>query len=217
MKKALFVWGGWDGHEPKQCIEKVSSELAKRGFETVISDTLESYLDAELMASVDLIVQCVTMSEITSEQSKALRDAVKGGVGFGGWHGGMCDSFRNDTEYQFMTGGQWVVHPGGDKAAYTVNILDKNDPIIDGVKDFEITSEQYYMHVDPGVEVLATTTFSGQYEGIDWIKDVVMPMIWKKMYGKGKVFYSGLGHVAKDFDVPEVMETILRGLEWAAK
>ena len=217
MKKALFVWGGWDGHEPKQCVEKVSSELGKRGFEIIISDTLDSYLDSELMGNIDLIVQCVTMSEITKEQSQALRDAVKDGVGFGGWHGGMCDSFRNDTEYQFMTGGQWVVHPGGDKATYTVNILDKNDPIIDGIKDFEITSEQYYMHVDPGVEVLATTTFSGEYEGIGWIKDVVMPMIWKKMYGKGKVFYSGLGHVAKDFEIPEVMETIVRGLQWAAK
>lgn len=217
MKKALFVWGGWDGHEPKQCVEKVSKALSEKGFETIVSDTLDSYLDADLMASVDLIVQCVTMSEITEDQRKALLEVIKSGTGFGGWHGGMCDSFRNDTEYQFMTGGQWVVHPGGDKAVYTVNITDKTDEVVAGLKDFQMTSEQYYMHVDPGVNVLATTKLSGEYEGIDWIKDVVMPVAWKKKYGKGKVFYSGLGHIATDFDVPEVMEIIIRGLQWASK
>jgi len=217
LKKALFVWGGWDGHEPKQCTEKVSKELAKRGFEVIISDTLDSYLDQELMSSLDLIVQCWTMGEISTEQWQALDKAVKSGIGFGGWHGGACDSFRNNTEYQFMTGGQWVVHPGGDKAQYKVNITNKTDPITAGLSDFEMISEQYYMHTDPGVEVLATTTFSGEYEGIDWIKGVVMPQVWKKRWGAGRVFYSALGHIAKDFDVPQVMEITLRGLQWAAK
>jgi uncharacterized protein len=217
LKKALFVWGGWEGHEPRQCVEKVSGELAKRGFETIISDTLDCYLDEELMGGVDLIVQCWTMGEITKEQWQALNKAVKSGVGFGGWHGGVCDSFRNNTEYQFMTGGQWVVHPGGDKAEYEVNLTDKADAVVAELSDFKLISEQYYMHVDPAVKVLATTTFSGEYEGIDWIKGVEMPQVWKKTWGAGKVFYSALGHVAKDFDVPEVMEIMLRGLEWAAR
>ncbi len=217
MKKALLVWGGWNGHEPCGCTQKVADGLSKRGFEVVISDTLDSYLDEELMAGLDLIVQCWTMGEISKEQWAALNAAVKNGAGFGGWHGGACDSFRVNTEYQFMTGGQWVAHPGGDKAVYKVNIAQKTDPVVAGLSDFEITSEQYYMHVDPGVNVLATTTFSGEYESIDWIKNVVMPQVWKKTWGKGRVFYSALGHVAKDFDVPQVMEIILRGLQWASK
>lgn len=217
MKKALLVWGGWKGHEPFECTKKVADGLSKRGFEVVISDTLDSYLDEKLMSGLDLIVQCWTMGEISKEQWAALNNAVKGGVGFGGWHGGACDSFRNNTEYQFMTGGQWVAHPGGDKAVYKVNITKKDDPVVAGLSNFEIGSEQYYMHVDPCVDVLATTTFSGEYEGIEWIKGVVMPQVWKKTWGKGRVFYSALGHVAKDFDVPQVMEIMLRGLQWASK
>ncbi len=217
MKKALLVWGGWNGHEPFECTKKVAEGLSNRGFEVVVSDTLDSYLDVALMASLDLIVQCWTMGEITKEQWDALNAAVKGGVGFGGWHGGAGDSFRKNTEYQFMTGGQWVAHPGGDKAVYKVNITQKADAVVAGQSDFEMASEQYYMHVDPGVNVLATTTFSGEYEDIGWIKGVVMPQVWKKTWGKGRVFYSALGHVAKDFDVPQVMEITLRGLEWASK
>jgi type 1 glutamine amidotransferase len=216
LKKALFVWGGWEGHEPRQCTEKVAAELKKRGFEVIISDTLESYTDKKLMSGVDLIVQCVTMSKITQEQRNGLLDAISSGVGFGGWHGGSGDSFREDTLYQFMTGGQFVAHPGNNTADYKVDIC-SDDPIVKGLNDFEITSEQYYMHVDPGVEVLATTTFSGGYQDIDWIKGVVMPVVWKKRWYKGKVFYSSLGHVAKDFDIPEVMEITLRGLEWASR
>lgn len=112
-----------------------------------------------------------------------------------------------------MVGGQWVAHPGG-VIDYEVNITAVDDPITAGLKDFKMLSEQYYMHVDPNVEVLATTTFSDEYA--PWIKGTVMPVVWKKMYGQGRVFYSSLGHVAKDFEVPEVLKIMQRGLLWAS-
>ena len=139
---------------------------------------------------------------------------MRGGVGLGGWHGGMGDSFRNNVDYQFMIGGQWVAHPG-NIIDYTVNITDHDDPITAGLSDFQMHSEQYYLHTDPSNQVLATTTFAGDQEGIDWIKDVQMPVVWKRMYGKARVFYSSLGHVASDFDVPEAREIQRRGLLWA--
>lgn len=213
MKRALMVWGGWDGHEPKQCVEAVAPVLQANGFETIISDTMDSYTDADLMASIDLVVPCWTMGEISGEQSNGLLQAIKGGVGIAGWHGGMGDSFRMNTGYQFMVGGQWVEHPGGI-IDYTVNIT-SDDPIVAGLSDFRMHSEQYYMHVDPGNEVLATTTVSG--DTYPWVAGTVMPAVWKRMYGGGKVFYMSLGHVASDFDVPEVMEIIKRGAIWAAK
>jgi uncharacterized protein len=76
-------------------------------------------------------------------------------------------------------------------------------------------SEQYYMHVDPSNEVLATTTFKGDI--FSWIEGVVMPVVWKRKWGRGNVFYCSLGHVAKDFDVPEVREIVRRGLLWATR
>jgi type 1 glutamine amidotransferase len=216
MKKALVVWGGWDGHEPKACAEIVAPILRKEGFDVEVSTTLDSYLDAAKMAALSLVVPVWTMGTITGPQEKGLLDAVRGGVGLAGWHGGMCDSFRLNTGYQFMTGGQWVEHPGGI-VDYEVNIINHTDPITRGIPDFKMNSEQYYMHVDPGNEVLATTTFSGQYGGAYWIAGTVMPVVWKRKYGEGRVFYTSLGHVAKDLAVPEVLEMVRRGMLWAAR
>ncbi len=216
MKSALMVWGGWDGHEPKQCVDRFAPWLESKGFAVTISDTLEIYTDAEQMAKYAVIVPVWTMGTITGEQSKGLQQAVRGGVGLAGWHGGMCDSFRNDTGYQFMTGGQWVAHPGG-VIRYTVQVINRKDPITKGFKEFRMHSEQYYMHTDPGNEVLATTTFNGRHEGCTWIKGTVMPVVWKRQWGKGRVFFSSLGHVNKDFDVPEAFEIQKRGILWAAR
>jgi type 1 glutamine amidotransferase len=167
------------------------------------------------MKALDLVVQIFTMSAIKPEQEKGLLEAVKGGVGLAGWHGGLADAFRSNTEYQFMVGGQWVAHPGG-VIPYEVNIVNAKDPITAGLaRTFKMNSEQYYMHVDPINEVLATTTFTGQHA--PWINGVCMPVVWKKMYGNGRVFYTSLGHVAKDFDVPEAREIVKRGMLWAAR
>ncbi len=214
MKRALMVWGGWDGHEPKQCVDAVAPVLQANGFETIISDTMDSYTDEGLMASIDLVVPCWTRGTITGEQEGGLLKAIKGGIGVAGWHGGMADSFRNNTGYQFMVGGQWVEHPGGI-IDYTVDITKPSDPIVSGLSSFKMHSEQYYMHVDPGNEVLATTTVSG--DTYPWVAGTVMPAVWKRKYGAGKVFYMSLGHVLADFQVPEVMEIIKRGAMWAAK
>ncbi len=215
MKKALVTWGGWDGHEPKQCSEIVISILRNEGYQVNVFDTLDCYADEKAMMSLDIIVPLWTQSEITKEQEDGLLEAVKGGVGIAGWHGGIGDSFRNNTEYQWMVGGQWVAHPGG-MVEYEVNIVKKNDPIVAGITDFKVHSEQYYMHVDPSNEVLATTTFSGEYA--EWIKGCVMPVIWKRMWSKGRVFYTSLGHNAKDFNkVPEIGEIVRRGMLWASK
>jgi len=213
-KKALFVWGGWEGHEPKQCVDIFAPWLKEQGFEVEISHTLDSYLDVSKLKSLDLIVHIFTMSDIKPEQEQGLEEAIKSGVGLAGWHGGLADAHRSNVEYEFMVGGQWVAHPGG-VIPYRVNIIDHDDPITRGLSDFNMNSEQYYMHVDPVVEVLATTTFSGEHAF--WIEGVVMPVVWKKMYGKGRVFYTSLGHVAKDFDVPEAREIVKRGLLWAAR
>jgi hypothetical protein len=210
---ALVVWGGWNGHEPEKCADIFVPWLRAQGFTVTVSQSLDSYLDAGLMKSLTLVVPIWTMGTITPAQEKGLLDAVREGVGIAGWHGGMADSFRNNTEYQFMVGGQWVAHPGG-VIPYRVQIGRHKDPITAGLRDFDMVSEQYYMHVDPSNEVLVTTTFGGAHA--PWIEGTVMPVAWKRHYGKGRVFYSSLGHVAKDFEVPEALTIMQRGIRWAA-
>jgi type 1 glutamine amidotransferase len=213
-KKVFITWGGWDGHEPEQTAKLFGNLLTAVGFEVEISNSLEPLADKSKMASCALIVPVWTMSKISKEQAEGLLEAVRNGTGIGGWHGGMCDAFRENTEYQWMTGGQWVAHPG-NIIEYEVNIVDHNDPITRGLKDFKICSEQYYMHTDPGNKVLATTKFTGEHAA--WIDGTVMPVVWKRQYGKGRVFYSALGHVAADFTkCQEAREIVLRGLMWAA-
>jgi type 1 glutamine amidotransferase len=213
-KKVLFVWGGWTGHEPGKCRDIFVPWLKESGAEVIVSDTLDSYLDEQMMITRDLVIQVWTMGSISGEQSNGLLNAVKGGVGLAGWHGGLGDSFRDNTEYQFMVGGQWVAHPGG-VIDYEVNITDSEDPVTLGLDDFSMKSEQYYMHVDPNVKVLATTMFDNRHA--EWIDGCVVPVAWKKYYGNGRVFYSSLGHVAADFNVPEALEIMKRGIIWASE
>lgn len=214
MKKALIVWGGWEGHEPKLCTDIFAPILRERNYDVTISDTLDIYLNTEFMLALDLIVPIWTMGTITREQEKGLLDAIASGVGVAGWHGGMGDAFRNNTTYQWMVGGQWVAHPG-NIIDYEVNIIDHTDPITAGLHDFQMHSEQYYMHVDPANQVLATTTFTGEYAS--WVKGTVMPVVWKRMWNQGRVFYSSLGHHASDFNVPEAKEIQIRGMMWASR
>ena len=206
MKSALIVQGGWEGHEPEEVSRILGNVLEENGFEVEISDTLDSYRDLDKLKKLDLIVPCWTGGSIEQDQLKPLLEAVSCGTGIARLHGGMCDSFRQETEYQYMTGGQFVAHPGGI-VTYTVHIVDPEHPLTRGIKDFTVTSEQYYMHVDPANFVLTTTNF----------RDVVMPVSWIKMWGKGRVFYSSLGHDAEVVRQVEVLELMKRGMLWAAE
>ena len=215
MKNALIVWGGWDGHEPKQCAEFFAPKLKERGFNVEVSASLEVFTDAAKMAMVDLIVPIWTCGTMTPEQSKGAVDAVLGGVGIAGFHGGMCDAFRGNTDWQWMTGGQFVAHPDNLKD-YTINIVNHTDPITAGIADFKVRSEQYYMLTDPRNELLATSTH--QSVSAPWTNGVAMPFVWKKVHGKGRVFYSASGHVCSEFtSYPSQLELTLRGMVWAAR
>lgn len=213
MKSALIFRGGWEGHTPDRSAAHVGEMLARNGF-AVTQEQGTACLAALDLSSFDLIVPVITMSTIEKAEVKALVDAVIGGVGLAGFHGTMCDAFRNETEYQFMTGGQWVSHPG-NIIDYRIDVTRTDDPVMAGIAGFAYRSEQYYMHVDPSNEVLATTTFTNEH--FDGIGGVVMPVVWKRRHGKGRVFYSALGHTADEFAVPEMATIFERGALWAAR
>jgi uncharacterized protein len=212
-KSALICWGGWEGHTPLRSAAIAKEMLERNGFAVRLEQGTAAFADPAIH-HLSLIVPMITMSTIEKPEVENLCAAVKGGVGLAGMHGLMCDSFRNETEYQFMTGGQWVSHPG-NIIDYHIDVAKPDDPIMHGISRFAYTSEQYYMHFDPQVEVLATTTFDGTH--CDWIKGVVMPVVWKKHYGKARVFYSALGHTADEFAVPDMAKMFERGMLWAAQ
>ncbi|MBN2710937.1 MAG: ThuA domain-containing protein [Planctomycetes bacterium] len=208
--KALVMWGGWDGHTPRETAAILASALEGKGFEVTLSDTLAPLADKKLMKKISLVVPMWTMGEMAKEEWEGLDAAVRAGTGIAGVHGGMGDAFRKNLTYQWMTGGQFVGHPHvGD---YTVKLTDVSSPITKGMKkSFKYNSEQYYMIVDPGIKVLADTVYN--WDG----KKIKMPVVWTKTWGKGKVFYSALGHIAEEFEkYPEVLEMTARGMAWAA-
>ena len=213
MRDALILYGGWEGHEPEACAKVVKAMLEGEGFAVTTATSTEAFADPAL-AELSLIVPIMTMAKIAKEEAKGFAAAVEGGVGVAGYHGGAGDSFRDSVEYQFVIGGQWVAHPG-NVIDYSVTVTRPDDPVMQGIEDFPYTSEQYYMHVDPSNEVLATTTFSGEHAA--WTAGVVMPVVWKRQYGAGRVFYSSLGHKAHEFEVPQMRTIFRRGALWAAR
>lgn len=218
MKKVLIFQGGWEGHEPKLTSHRFAGLMEKHGYQTEIADSLECLGDLEALKALDLIVACWTMDSIDHQLVKNIAEAVGSGVGLAGCHGGMCDAFRQDTEWQFITGGQWVSHPGGDGIDYTVNICKGSSVITEGLEDFPVCSEQYYLHVDPAIDVLVTTRFPVVSYYHITNKPVDMPVAWTKFWGNGRVFYTSLGHHDDVFDKsPNAQILMERGMLWAAE
>jgi uncharacterized protein len=218
---ALIVHGGWEGHEPAAVADLFAGLLRNEGFEVTLSDTLDAFADEPFVRSRTLLVPVWTMGSITAAQRDPVLKAVaEDGAGLAGCHGGMCDAFRTDTEWQFLTGSQWVAHPGNDGVEYALDVVPEkaSHPIVAGLPArFPVRSEQYYLHVDPGVETLYTTDFPAPgVEGPHAANPCRMPQVYTKRYGKGRVFYNALGHQRNVLEAETPLELTRRGLLWAA-
>jgi type 1 glutamine amidotransferase len=211
-RRALVVRGGWDGHVPVEATDRFLPYLKEIGFEVEVSDSLEVYTDADKLAATDLVVQCWTMGQITNDQASGLIAAVKAGTGFAGWHGGIVDSFRANPNYQWLTGGQFMAHPGG-QIDYEIKVV-SDDPIVAGIDTISVHTEQYWVLSDELNNVLATTTLA---KGEDWERPVTVPAVWTRRWGAGKVFVSTVGHNVADLEVPEIRTITERGLAWASR
>ena len=214
--KTLITWGGWDGHEPDKVAEIFRAIVTDAGGEAEVTDSLACFDDAENLKTYDLIVPVWTMSEITREAATNVSEAVAHGTGLAGCHGGMCDAFRNIPLWQFMTGANWVAHPGGDGVKHRVNIT-SDDPLVADIPDFDVETEQYYLHTDPANTVLATT----RTDVVTWYHSpngaVDMPVAWTRSWGLGRVYYNALGHHADVIADGPAHEMLRRGLIWAAQ
>ena len=216
MPQALITWGGWPGHEPEKVATLFAGWLREAGVTVTLTDTLACFDDPAALAAVDLIVPVWTMSEIAKEQALNVAAAVAAGTGLAGCHGGMCDAFRANVDWQFLTGAQWVAHPGNDGVAYRVRVTSDHETVA-GLPDFDVATEQYYLHVDPAVKVHAVCDFP-VVDGPHAVNGpVAMPVVFTKGWGQGRVSYNALGHQANviDHGVPEQM--LRRGMLWAMR
>ncbi|HEY3952901.1 MAG TPA: ThuA domain-containing protein [Streptosporangiaceae bacterium] len=216
-KRALVVRGGWEGHVPVPASDRYALALKESGFDVTVSGSLDSYLDEALLAATDLVVQCWTMGTITRPQADGLSRAIRSGTGFAGWHGGIVDAFRAEPAYSLITGGQFVHHPR-DFVRYEVRPVPARagHPVLVGIGAFTITTEQYYLHTDPGNDVLAVTDFVVDPDHPD-LAGIVMPVTWTRRWGAGRVFVTTIGHALADLEVPEVDAMIRAGMVWAAR
>lgn len=213
MKKAIVIWGGWDGHEPEGTARRVEAILDNEGFAVTVTDDLGVY-GSRALHEADLLVPIMTFGDMDKETASNVVEAVRGGLGLAGFHAGMSAGFPASAAFHYLTGVSWVAHPG-DIIDYRVRITRPEDPLVAGIPDFDYRSEQYYVHYDPSVEILAVTTFTGDHDPVT--RNVDMPVVFKRHFGAGRVYYSALGHVASEFDHPYTAEFLRRGMVWAAR
>jgi type 1 glutamine amidotransferase len=216
MTKALITWGGWDGHQPDKVAAFFAEELRAAGMQVEVTDSLGCFDDADRLADLSLIVPVWTMSSIEPHRSENVAAAVAAGVGLAGCHGGMCDAFRADVLWQFMTGAQWVAHPGNDGVNYRVRMV-SDDPLVAGIADFDVATEQYYLHIDPAVRIHAVCDFPVADGPHAPNGPVAMPVVFSKLWGQGRVYYNALGHQAGVINHGPARVLMRRGLMWAAK
>lgn len=216
MAKALITWGGWEGHQPDLVAALFAGWLREAGMEVQVTDSLSCFDDPDALTGLSLIVPIWTMSKIEKQQALNVCAAVASGVGLAGCHGGMCDAFRENVDWQFMTGAQWVAHPGNDGVRYRVRITSGHE-VVAGSPDFDVVSEQYYLHVDPAVKVHAVCDFPLVEGPHSPNGPVEMPVVFTKMWGQGRVYYNALGHQANVIDHGPAADLMRRGLLWAAR
>jgi type 1 glutamine amidotransferase len=228
-RTALIVRGGWDGHDPVGATNLFVPFLEEHGFDVQIEDSNEAYADGALMARTDLVVQSVTMSEISHLAFTGLAAAVRRGTGLVGWHGGIADSYRANSDYLQLIGGQFATHPSKDPAQrigdetdnflpYTVHVTDlgRAHEITAGIEDFSLTTEQYWVLHDDLIDVLATTTHPVQpYH--PWHRPITSPVVWTRLWGDGRVVVATPGHSLDVLRKTNVRTIIERGILWASR
>ncbi len=206
MTRALIIFGGWEKHDPEGVAQLFHDQLHASGVQVTMSNTFESLKELDL-TRFDLILPVWTLDTIDPSYVEPLLAAVRGGVGLAGNHG-VIDSFRHEAEFHLMLGGQWVTHFEFAITTHDILMDGAPSPITAGLPTINVTTEQYYVLVDPANTTLATMRVPG---------GVTMPVAWTKQYGKGRVFYCSLGHSVDILTQPETLTLVTRGMLWAAR
>jgi type 1 glutamine amidotransferase len=214
--QALIISGGWEGHDPAGIAQAFAEIIDQHGLAVQIAHDLAVLDDPQFLTDMRVMVPVWTGGELSKTRAENISAAVAAGTAMAGCHGGMCSAFHGCKKWSFITGGVFIEHPG-DILDYRVTVRDREHPIMRGISDFAITTEQYYMHIDPAVHVLATTRFpspggAGPHESNG---PVDMPVVWTKYWGRGRIFYTSIGHDLQVLMADPHGTILRRGIAWA--
>ena len=202
--KTLLLVGGtvhdWKGIG--DVVEKTLQDAGKFDV-TRVNNDLDAFLP-EKIKPYKLVVFYWTLGELTAEQKQGILGHISQGNGFVTFHSG-ADSFRGDRDWHDFVGGHFVTHPRYRQ--YQVSITTEKHPISQGIDEFMTTDEQYILDYEKDkMTVLGNGLYQGQ----------LMPALWVKPHGKGRVFYNSGGHDSKATAQPMFQKLLVRGCLWAA-
>lgn len=201
MKRVLIIWGGWEGHNPENVANKLKELLMDRGYMVDSTSRLGALLNGNLndYSVIIPVWSCGIEGDIYLTQ---LIKAVESGVGIMAFHGGI-DWFSTEKYYE-MIGALYLYDTLPEK--YTVEVMDDH-VITDGINDFDVVSEKYFMQMDPTNNVLATAYYN----------EMNTPVMWTKNHKEGRVFYSTLAHSEEEVFSEPHQTILLNAVDWCAK
>jgi hypothetical protein len=199
--RVLFL-GDNGHHQPAARFRQLQPVLAERGIEMKYTDRLGD-LNPRTLAEYDGLVVYANHTTMSAEQESALVEFVEGGKGFVPLH---CASacFGSSAKYVSLVGGRFSKHGFGK---FRAKIIDAQHPAMTELRGFEVTDEDYtHSDIAADVQALIVRDEAGGYE----------PSCWTRRQGKGRVFYTALGHDEKTFGQPEFHKLVENGIRWAA-
>ena len=160
---------------------------------------------------------------MTADGKKAFLDAVHSGKGFVGCHC-ASDTFHSHggqwqnqevskrDPYIRMLGGEFIRHGQQQKA--WMRVVDDKFPGASGLKDFQLFEEWYSLkNFAPDLHVILVQDTEGM-KNVDYARPK-FPATWARLHGKGRVFYTSMGH-RDDVWKNSIFQTLLVGaLNWS--
>ena len=208
LKKILYIGGG-DFHDDlrKASILRKLLEIENGYFVTYTEDydVFERGVD-----SYDLLLINTKINKLTDTQYDGLLAAVRNGKPVLGIHA-VTASFRNSgskdrPEFYKMIGAKFDHHPKMHE--FTIHLKEGNKILNENFANYAVLDElYYYSQYQEGNKVLLTASY----------EEETSPMAWVKTYGKGKVFYTALGHSPAVTSDSNFQKLILFAVDWLLK
>lgn len=200
----VLILSGHNNHVWRQTTPFLQHVLDVTGrFETRVLDEPAGITGA-MLANYDVVVSNYRGPRWNPVAEKALEEFVRQGRGFAAVHGAAYP-------FGLREGHSWTDDPRaghGQRRVYEVKWTDREHPVARGLAPSFLTSDEWpnEFKLAPGLRVLAAALAGGRDE----------PLLWTLLYGKGRVFYTALGHDLDAMGSPGFLSSFARGVEWAA-
>jgi type 1 glutamine amidotransferase len=215
-RNALVVVNGDDIHHDLLSAATVFQQLGiEAGLVTRRAMGLNRFVDARPeTADAHVYLFYTAGGQFPTAQQEALAASVAAGKGLVGVHGANILGWEGDDvdpadrPYFDLLGNRYLSHgPGHHEGRHTIEIVGEH-PITEGLEDFELFDEYYeFEFADDDVQILA------QRHRAD---GEVIPVLYVRTIGAGRVVYLALGHDMRSWGEPPVRTLVRRSLAWAA-